>query len=114
MINRSRPFASDKLHWLFNELSGFYDRGNQELVRSLLHWNLLEEKNRADEKLAYSFLKWSFTVSYLELINALQWFSAGLFLHRKAYLPAQTMQMYYYSIFFSCGSQQNAAKEPCD
>lgn len=104
MINRSRPFASDKLHWLFNELSGFYDWGNQELVRSLLHWNLLEEKNRTDEKLAYSFLKWSFTVSYLELINALQWFSAGLFLDRKAYLPAQTMQMYYYSIFFSCGS----------
>ena len=104
MINRSRPFASDKLHWFFNELSGYYDWGNQELEGSLLRWNLLEEKNRTDEKLAYSFLKLSFTVSYLELINALQWFSAGLLLKRKAYLPAQTLQMYYYSIFFSCGS----------
>jgi hypothetical protein len=49
-------------------------------------------------------LKWSFTVSYLELSNALEWFLAGILLHSKAYLPAQIMQMYYYSIFFSCGS----------
>jgi len=104
MDNRNKPIASDKLYWLFNELEGYYVWGNRELAMELLKWNLVEEKNQKDEGLSYSFLKWSFTVSYLELINALQWFSAGILLHRKAYLPSQIMQMYYYSIFFSSGS----------
>jgi hypothetical protein len=104
MINRNKPIATDRLCWFFNELKGFYNWGNQELQGSLWRWNFLEEQHRTDEQLAYSFLKWSFTVSYLELINALQWLSAGVLLYRKAYLPAQTMQMYYYSIFFSYGS----------
>jgi hypothetical protein len=52
MINRNKPIASDNLHWLFNELSGYYDLGNQELAGTLLGWNLLEEKNRTDETLA--------------------------------------------------------------
>jgi hypothetical protein len=82
MINRSKPIATDRLCWFFNELKGFYNWGNQELQGSLWRWNLLEEQHRTDEQLAYSFLKWSFTVSYLELINALQWLSAGILLYR--------------------------------
>ena len=104
MLNRNKPLAADRLHWFFNELQGFYNWGNQELQGALWRWNFLEEQNRTDEQLAHSFLKWSFTVSYLELINSLQWLSAGILLYRQAYLPAQTMHMYYYSIFFSCGS----------
>jgi len=70
----------------------------------LLDWNLLEDKNRTDDKIAWSFLKWSFTTSFLELLNSLQWFMSGIFLQRAAYLPAQFLQQYYYSIFFSYGS----------
>jgi hypothetical protein len=102
--NREEPFASGTLTRLFIELSGYYDLGNEELAGILLRWNLLEERNRTDINLAYDFVKWSLTVSFLELVNSLQWFLAGVLLHRLARFPAQVMQLYYYSIFFSYGS----------
>jgi hypothetical protein len=35
------------------------------------------------------------------MINAWQWFFSGALLSRQTYLPAQALQMWYYSIFFS-------------
>jgi len=78
--------------------------GNEELDRALLRWDLLDEANRVKEKTAWNFLNWSLTASFLQLMNALEWFASGILLQRFSYLPAQTMQSYYYSIFFSYGS----------
>jgi len=78
--------------------------GNEALDGTLLRWDLLDEHNRKNATIAWSYLKWSLTTSFLELMNSLQWFISGILLERSAYLPAQTMQQYYYSIFFSYGS----------
>lgn len=88
----------------FNELGGYYDKGNRELAFALVDWDLLDEKVRLDPRIVASYMKWSFTSSFLQLINAWQWFCAGITLSRNAYLPAQETQMNYYAIFFAYGS----------
>lgn len=102
--NRAKPFDFNILSSLFNEFDGYYDAVNQQLFETLVHWDLLDENNRKDKAIAYSFMKWSLTVSFLKLINSFQWFLAGVLLDRTDVFPAQVMQMYYYSIFFSSGS----------
>lgn len=101
---RSKPISSPTLSELFPLVGGYYEMGNDELAGALLQWDLLEETSRRNEVTAWSYLKWSFTTSFLELLNALQWFASGILLERSSYFPAQTMQQYYYSIFFSYGS----------
>jgi hypothetical protein len=102
--DRTTTFNFELLSNIFNELEGYCDLSNYDLGNALESWNLLEEGYRQDGAVIANYLKWSFTTSFLQLINAWQWFFSGVLLGRQAYLPAQTMQMYYYSIFFSCGS----------
>lgn len=102
--DRTKTFDFNMLSSLFNKFNGYYDAVNEQLFGTLVHWDLIDEKNRNDEAIVYGFMKWSFTVSFLKLINSFQWFLAGVLLERTAVFPAQVMQMYYYSIFFSYGS----------
>lgn len=101
---RSTPIRIATLLQFFNEVDGYYEMVNDELASTLLRWELLEDSNRSSAGRPWSFLKWSLTVSFLEMMNALQWFASGILLQRLAYLPAQVQQQYYYSIFFSYGS----------
>jgi len=101
---RTKPISFAELSDFFRQVGGYYEMGNEGLDRALLQWKLLDEASRQDEKTARSFLKWSLTASFLQLMNALEWFASGVLLRRSSYLPAQTMQSYYYSIFFSYGS----------
>lgn len=102
--SRNAPIPFVDPTQLFQELGGYYEMGNQDLAGSLERWELLEDANRNNPERARNFLRWSITASFLHLANALQWFVAGLLLERASYLPAQTMQQEYYSIFFSYGS----------
>jgi len=102
--NRNQPFDFADLSQLFNQLDGYADLRNEELAVTLLRWNFLEENNRKDTRLVYSYMKWSFSVSFLEFMNSWQWFLGGILLRRQTYMIAQMMQLYYYSIFFSYGS----------
>lgn len=101
---RSVPLAYSTLSEFFETAGGYYEMGNEELAGTLLRWDLLEARNRTEAKTAWSFLRWSLTASFLQLMNAFQWFLSALLLERSSYLPAQTMQQHYYSIFFSFGS----------
>ena len=102
--NRTTTFSFELLSQKFNELEGYYNISNFELGKALESWNLSDQEHRQNDEIIANYLKWSFTASFLQLINALQWFLSGILLGRQAFLPAQTMQMYYYSIFFSYGS----------
>ena len=102
--DRSKTYNTASLSALFSKLNGYYNLDNRALARLLLKWDLLEDNNRKDTQIVASYMKWSFTVSFLQLLNAWQWFLAGILLGRQTYMPAQIMQMYYYSIFFSYGS----------
>lgn len=101
---RSVPLSFKSLSQLFNDVEGYYYMGNEELENNLLRWNLLDEKNQKDVQTVYSFMKWSFTISFLEMINSWQWLLAGVTIANNVNLPAQMMQLYYYSIFFSSAS----------
>jgi len=83
---------------------GYYDLSNRDLGNLLESCNLLEEECRQDDAVIANYQKWSFTASFLQLINAWQWFLSGVLLGIHACLPAQAMQIYYYSISFSYGS----------
>jgi hypothetical protein len=102
--DRTNTFSFKSLSKSFNELEGYHNLSNLDLGNALESWNLLEEEHRQNDSVIANYQKWSFTASFLQLINAWQWFFSGVLLGRQAYLPAQTMQMYYYSIFFSYGS----------
>lgn len=102
--DRTTTFPFDLISQKFNELEGYDNASNFDLGNALESWKLLEEERRQDDEVVANYLGWSFTASFLQLINAWQWFFSGVLLGRQAYLPAQTMQMYYYSIFFSYGS----------
>lgn len=101
---RTKPISFATLSQFFRQVGGYYNMGNEELDRALLQWDLLDDANRRDEQIVWSFLKWSLTASFLQMMNALEWFAAGIVLKRSSYLPAQMMQSYYYSIYFSYGS----------
>ncbi|MBD2625523.1 hypothetical protein [Trichormus variabilis] len=101
---RTTPVEFKILLERFNLLDGYDNLANDQLGKTLEGWNLLEENNRKKEQVIASYQKWSFTTSFLQMINAWQWFFSGVLLGRQAYLPAQSMQMYYYSIFFSYGA----------
>lgn len=102
--NRNTPITYATLSEVFKQVGGYYEMGNEELAGTLLRWELLEEPNRNNAEIVWSFLNWSLTASFLQLMNAFQWLMSALLLQRSSYLPAQTMQQYYYSIFFSYGS----------
>lgn len=99
---RSEALSTDTLSSLFNSLHGYYDSSGWDLSLALVNWDLLDENNQKDELVIARYIKWSFSVSFLELVNAWQWFLAGTLLGNQAHMPAQIMQMYYYAIFFSC------------
>jgi hypothetical protein len=98
---RTEAYSITALSKLFNLFDGYYDLDRIGLARFLEGMNLLEQENREGLETFAKYAKWSFAISFLEMLNAWQWFLAGIILSRQAYLPAQTMQMYYYSIFFS-------------
>jgi hypothetical protein len=106
---RETTFEFKKLSHEFNKLEGYYNLYNNELASQLKELKLLGQtvtaENKVDdqEKIAI-YKKWSFTVSFLQMLNAWQWFFAGILLERNSYLTTQAMQMYYYAIFFSYGS----------
>lgn len=107
---RETVFTFKTLLREFNELEGYCNLNNDELASELQRMKLLGEDNNAkynmiyDKKIITSYKKWSFTVSFLQMINAWQWFFAGILLGRQSCLTTQIMQMYYYAIFFSYGS----------
>src|SRR5690242_5878247 len=101
---RSHTFDFQSLLSTFNNENGYYDLSNSDIAYTLKNLNLLEEDNRKDENCIKIYKRWSFTASFLQMLNAWQWFFSGILLGRQANLPAQTMQMNYYSIFFSYGS----------
>jgi len=106
---RETTFLFQRLLDEFNDIEGYYNLYNDALASQLKELNLLgitkTEENKVDdiEKIAI-YKKWSFSVSFLQMLNAWQWFFAGILLQRNSYLTTQAMQMYYYAIFFSCGS----------
>ncbi|UKO99956.1 hypothetical protein [Nostoc sp. UHCC 0870] len=102
--HRSTTFNFKTLSASFNKYKGYYNLDNLNLGNALETWNLLEETNREDINIIANYQKWSFTASFLQMLNAWQWFFSGILLGRQAYLPAQILQMYYYSIFFSYGA----------
>lgn len=102
--DRTTAFSFKLISENFNKLQGYCNLANSDLGNRIESWNLLEQGNRKSDIFVKEYQKWSVTVSFLQLINAWQWFFSGVLLDRQAYLPAQTMQMYYYSIFFSYGS----------
>jgi hypothetical protein len=101
---RTRTYDIGSLSALFNELDGYYNLPNRDLAGLLVDLDLLQEQNRMDAQTVASYVKWSFTASFLQLVNAWQWFLSGVLLARQSYMPSQVMQMYYYSIFFSYGA----------
>jgi len=102
--NHTTTFSFDHLSKIFNMYPGYYDLSNRDLGNLLESCNLLEEECRQDDAVIANYQKWSFTASFLQLINAWQWFLSGVLLGIHACLPAQAMQIYYYSISFSYGS----------
>jgi hypothetical protein len=103
-IGRSLPIGFESLTEFFTEAGGYPPLGNEELGVTLVKWDLLQEENRNDPTSALRYLHWSLATSFLEWLNAIQWLAAGFVLQKTAYLPAQVLQSYYYSIFFSYGS----------
>lgn len=102
--NRASPITSTSLSEIFRRAGGYLPMGNQELAGSLLRWKLLDPSNRANPEISVRFLRWSLTASFLQLLNSMQWLMSGIVLQRSLTFPAQTLQQYYYSIFFSCRS----------
>lgn len=98
--HRTITFHFKSLLKSFNELHGYYNLANSDLGNLLEQCNLLEESNRDDDTTVEIYQKWSFTVSFLQLVNAWQWFFSGILLGRQACLPSQIIQMYYFNIFF--------------
>ncbi|MDB9310185.1 hypothetical protein PN471_16400 [Aphanizomenon sp. CS-733/32] len=106
---RETTFTFKRLSSEFNNLEGYYNLYNDRLASQLKELNLLGGDRTAENKVydqakIFIYKKWSFTVSFLQMLNAWQWFFAGILLERNSYLTTQAMQMYYYTIFFSCGS----------
>jgi hypothetical protein len=101
---RTKAFAIKELSKQFSRVGGYLDLINHDLADFLLSLNLLDQNRRNDPNVALAFAHWSFSVSLLQLVNAWQWFFAGVAIETRNYLPAQAMQMFYYSIFFSYGS----------
>ncbi|MFN5990992.1 MAG: hypothetical protein ACK6A9_19065 [Dolichospermum sp.] len=107
--DRETTFSFKRLLSEFNELEGYYNLNNDQLASQLKELNLLgvnvNAENKVDDPDTIAiYKKWSFTVSFLQMLNAWQWFFAGILLERNSYLTTQAMQMYYYAIFFSYGS----------
>jgi hypothetical protein len=102
--SRTEAYETEMLSQLFNSARGYQALDNRSLGSELIALNLLEEKNRRNPETIARFIVCSFTVSFLMLVNAWQWFLGGITLQRQIYLPAQYLQMLYYSIFFSCKS----------
>jgi hypothetical protein len=98
---RTEAYDIDVLSELLTQFDGYYNLNIPDLANFLIDLELLEEGNRIGIQVFAKYVKWSFTVSFVEAINAWQWLLAGVLLSRQAQLPAQTIQMYYYSIFFS-------------
>lgn len=106
---RETTFEFSRLLSEFNKLEGYYNLSNDILASELKELNLLGENLEAENKVydpkkIYIYKKWSFTFSFMQMLNAWQWFFAGIVLQRNSHLKSQAMQMYYYSIFFAYGS----------
>ncbi len=107
---QEKCFTFKKILHEFNEIEGYENLNNEDLANVLQGMKLLGENNNNrenkihDKEIIADYKKWSFTFSFLQMINAWQWFFAGILLGRNSYLPAQVHQMYYYAIFFSYGS----------
>jgi hypothetical protein len=107
--DRETTFEFTKLLSEFNNLEGYYNLSNTMLASELKELTLLGENLKAENKVSdtdkiYIYKKWSFTFSFMQMLNAWQWFFAGILLQRNSHLKTQAMQMYYYSIFFAYGS----------
>lgn len=98
---RSRAIPTSQLICLLGSVEGYYNLCNDDLQNLLVRLELLNEKRRFSRDVVASFVKYSFSISFLMMINAWQWFLAGILLGRHSYLPAQVQHLYYYSTFFS-------------
>lgn len=102
--DRTTIFPFNAVLEIFNDFGGYYNLSNSDLSNELENLNLLDSNNREKKETVEKYQRWALTASFLQLLNAWQWFFSGVLLSRQACLPAQTMQMYYYSIFFAQGS----------
>jgi len=66
---------------LFNDCGGYFNRNNEDLQSIMIKWNLKEEDNLKNSKIALLYIPWCFSVSFLQMINAWQWFFPEHFLH---------------------------------
>ncbi|HEY9804088.1 MAG TPA: hypothetical protein V6D25_27400 [Leptolyngbyaceae cyanobacterium] len=106
---RETTFSFKDLLIDFNKIGGYYNLYNDGLAIQIKELKLLGENPKEANKVyeqekIYIYKKWSFSVSFLQMLNAWQWFFAGILLRRNSYLIAQANQMYYYAIYFSYGS----------
>ncbi|MTJ52969.1 hypothetical protein FJR38_10075 [Anabaena sp. UHCC 0253] len=100
---RETTFEFTKMLSEFNKLEGYCNLNNDTLASQLKELNLLGENLEAENKVYDEakiaiYKKWSFTFSFMQMLNAWQWFFAGILLQRNSHLNNQAMQMYYYSI----------------
>lgn len=94
-------FSQSELENLFNQVDGYCNLGNTDLYNQLIAWELLEGSNRTKPQVVASYVKWSFTASFLMMVNAWQWFLSGILLARQGFMLPQVSQLHYYSILFS-------------
>ncbi len=101
---RTTLISLANLSALFKVVGGYFSLSNRELRESLIDWDISRTGAQKDKETIVKFIKWSFSASFLQLVNAFQWFLAGLTLNTLGRFPAQYLQMYYYAIFFASGS----------
>jgi hypothetical protein len=98
-MGRDQAFLPDQLASFFSDANGYENLCNTGLADKLLRFNLSESDNYKNPAIISSFVRWSFSVSFLMMLNAWQWFLAGISLGRQSFVPTQIMHLYYYSIF---------------
>ena len=76
--DREKTFSFNQLLREFNQLEGYCNLNNDELASQLKKLNLLEENVNAENKIhdpetIAIYKQWSFTVSFLQMLNWKYW-----------------------------------------
>lgn len=92
--------SNDQLE-LFSKFGGYLDLNNDDLQYEMISWELANQENLGNHEIVFKYIPWCFSASFLQMINAWQWFFSGVLLSQQCYLPAQSLQCWYYATFFS-------------
>ncbi len=101
MDDRYLAWPMSDSHELFAQVDGYYPADSLSLQRTLEEMHLLDEAARSQPQTIATYIKWSYTTSFMMMLNAWQWFLSGILVGRQACLPAQVQHLNYYSTFFS-------------